>query len=127
MMRKNVLFLIPAVLLLSSCATFYNVQHREFDSIENPFTTDKVMFYQDILFSISVGKVNSKSSKYFTIEIVYNGSGWLFMDGSVVIQADDKIIKINDSKPHRMVLSGGRVQETVSAIINKQNLIGLTP
>lgn len=121
-MKKFIALLFISIFLISSCATVYHVQNRKYDSIEDPFTTSSVVFFMDMLFNYSVERTISDSFSYYSIEIRYNGSNWLFIDGDITIQADSKVIKIKDEEPHRMVLSGGNVQETISAIIDESDL-----
>jgi hypothetical protein len=99
----------------------YKVNHSDYESIENPFSIDSVKIYRDILYTISVLKWDTKDVDYYTIDIDYSGSSWLFLDGNVTIQADEHIIKINDKKPYRRTRNGG-VNETVSAYISDEDL-----
>ena len=102
----------------------YNVIHTERDSIETPSITDKVVFYKDMLFTISIAKTKTPNLNYFTIKIIFEGSRWLFLDGKIVIQADDRIIRIQDSKPSRSH-NRGIVSERVSAVISEEDLIAI--
>ena len=110
------------ILILNSCVLNYYVKHKEYDDLTNPFSTDTMIFHRDILFQIGLEKTTTQNRKYYSVTIIYAGSGWLFMDGYVKIKADEKLITVNDSKPHRMVLSGGNVQETIRATISKENI-----
>ena len=121
---KKVFIISILVLGLSSCLSLsYNVQHKQYDSIERPFTTDTVRFYEDMSFSISVEKTILSNYEYYTIMIRYTGSSWFFMDGDVTIQADDNIIKISDNTPDRNILYGGNVSEVIRATIKKEDLL----
>lgn len=119
-MRK--LFIILCTLVLSSCLSLsYNVQHKKYDSIETPFTTDTLNIHNDILFSLSVSKTTTQNNEFYYIVIEYVGSSWLFIDGDIKIQANDEIFMIHDKKPYRNVLSSGNVQEIIRARIDKES------
>ncbi len=117
---KKLLVFCFIVIVLSGCLTTgvgsYKVKHEKYEDIENPFTVDSVLIYKDILYNISMQKITSKI-EYFTFEIVYEGSSWSFIDGNVLIDANGKIFKYNDKKPHRMVLNNGNVRERISVVI----------
>lgn len=112
-------------LVVGSCVS-YNVRVQNYDSLTDPFTTYTQTIYVDMLYTnsvtVSVSKTVSTGPEYFSIEVVYGGSGWLFLPGDITIKADNKApFTIIDSNPHRMVMSGG-VRETVRATISKERL-----
>jgi len=119
-MRK-ILIIMFIVLCLCGCVS-YSVEHKEYNSIGNNFTTDTIKVYEDILYTLSFAKVSSIDSEYYSVIIEYVGSGWLFLGGDVTIQADNRIIKIIDNKPYRIVLPGGDVKEIIRATIDKNSL-----
>lgn len=109
--------------MLSSCLSLsYNVVHKEYEGIEISFATDTVKVFADSLFAVSVEKTTTPKYEFYYIIIRYDGSRWLFLNGDIAIKADDKIIKISDSKPDKIVARGGGVVEIVRAAISKEDL-----
>jgi len=46
------------------------------------------------------------------LEIVYSGNNWLFMDGNVVVKADERLYRLRDDRPSRTA-HYGKVTERI--------------
>ena len=130
-MRKTFVVAIVIVPFLFGCFSLdtrqaktprYSVEHKEFDDIRNPFTTDTMLFYKDTLYEVGLRKWTASKEVAYSLMIVYVGSGWLFIPGDVLIQVDENLFGITDDKPSRRVLSGGHVEETIHAYLSAKNI-----
>lgn len=119
---KNKILILIITLLISSCTLQYNVISKNYNGIDVNFTVKEVVFYKDWLVNIGIQKVYSRLGNQYMINLVYVGSSWLFLDGKISIKADNKIIRIKDESPHRLVLHNATVMETVRATISKEDL-----
>ncbi|MDD5061470.1 MAG: hypothetical protein PHN44_04205 [Candidatus Marinimicrobia bacterium] len=84
-----------------SSLSVYHVIHEDHDQIGNSFFTDKVLFYQGWGFYISIIKYSHSNKTFdnYAIELTYLGPNWIFMGGSITIEADGQIFNIIDSTP----------------------------
>ncbi|MBQ9630735.1 MAG: hypothetical protein IJR49_04035 [Treponema sp.] len=119
---KKLIFIMVSLIFITSCVSLYHVKHREYDSLTSPFYTDSVQFYADILFSLFLEQTVSKTTSYYSIELVYSGRSWLFIGNTITIKADDDVFTIRGTKPHRHVYSVTRVEESTSARITEEQL-----
>lgn len=123
----TIVMLVLAMLVLISCTIhgptiIGQTAEKYYDDLEYPFTTTETCIFATpftTMFRVSLRQTDSNiTGIYYSIVIYYVGSSWLFMDGDVRIQTDSTLYKCSDSTPHRMVLYGGNVLETISATID---------
>ena len=114
------LLLIPFLFLASCYNVGYRVETERFESLTGDFQSEKVKIYSNNRYDISISKVTSGLS-YYSIDIDYRGSNWLFIDGLVMIKADDLLMKKIDENPSRVVVYKG-VHESISVIVEKEEL-----
>ncbi|MCX5914289.1 MAG: hypothetical protein NTV04_20435 [Deltaproteobacteria bacterium] len=125
---------IALTLWLTSCSTFsyYKITHKEYDSLENPFVTDSVVFYfvyaplihdSDKITATKYTFDNGES--FFTIEVSFMGDDWRFMDGDVLIRTDHRLYRFKDDEPYHKVLSGGTVHEVLEVDVQAKVLLDM--
>ena len=122
MMKQKLFFVILFSIFFTSCVSLYHVKHREYDDLKSPFYTDSVQFYSDILYSLSLEQTVSKTNSYYSIELVYSGTNWLFIGNQITIEAGDDVFTIYGTKPYRHVYSVTKVEESTSAVITEEQL-----
>ena len=121
-MKQKLFFVILFSIFFTSCVSLYHVKHREYDDLKSPFYTDSVQFYSDILYSLSLEQTVSKTNSYYSIELVYSGTNWLFIGNQITIEAGDDVFTIYGTKPYRHVYSVTKVEESTSAVITEEQL-----
>jgi len=121
---KNTTLLISLLIFGCSVPLSYKVEHQSYESLTNPFTTDRVTIFREILFTIQLEEINrtDREEDVLVLSIVYTGSSWLFMGGDVVMSIDGEIIRKKDSNPNRDVVYGGSVAETIRIILTEEEV-----
>ena len=104
----------------------YSVKHEKHDDLENPYTSDELIFYLEKGFryykdkdEISITKFAHGTGKYedaFLIQVLFRGDSWRFMKGDVRIKTDTELYKYVDDDPHHSV-GRGYVLEIISFYI----------
>jgi hypothetical protein len=135
---KRFALLLPAV-LLSACLSLtttekqamsplYHVESKSYQDIRGNFTVDSFLLYKKISWgsneAFTINKWIRSDGIYFTAESRFIGPDWRFMD-SIHLKTDDDLFSYEDNDPHREVLSGGNVEESVRAILDERCLASL--
>jgi hypothetical protein len=122
---KKVVFSVLCTLfflIIASCASInsskdiatidelaYRVTYGKHDDLVNPSETYSIPIYKDYYDTILIEKIiftGKKTKPHYYLHAVYKGTDWRFMDGEVIIKADEKLYTYKDDKPYRTIGTG---------------------
>jgi hypothetical protein len=130
-MKLQYLFASVLVLVAIGCTTIPRdpIRHRDFQDLENPFSTDTITIYLDMHGALGIPKAglyawtyieltkwSTASRTWFTIDVRYEGESWRFLTGEVLVKTAIGVEHLRDAKPSRDVVRGGVVENIRAAI-----------
>lgn len=96
-----------------------HLEHHHIDDLGNPYDIDQTIIYKTREDEIKLVKFTDATGQHFCVAETYTWSDWRFMDGKILIKADDKLFKLEDPHPRQDMRDGG-VREMIIADIEKE-------
>jgi hypothetical protein len=130
-MTRTLLLLLVSFVLFAACSSGppptlvddgridYQVQTRRVESDESPYNVHRLAIYRDQSDIVELGAISYSDGRpnSYALSILYTGSDWRFMDGSMIVRSGDTLLRFSEPVTRKGGYSAP-VEERITVVLS---------